>query len=64
MFSLCVEASHRVSSVVDHLELALLVIVAIPAVQHSIGIPLLVSELSVVPAMDHNTHHADNGDTM
>ena len=51
MFSLSVEAGNWVSSVVDNLELALLVIVAISSMQHSIGIPLLVSELSVVPAM-------------
>ena len=60
MFSLGMEASNRISSVVDNLELALLVIVAISSMQHSIGVPLLISELSVVPAMIGNNIHHDN----
>ena len=50
MFSLSMEPSHRISSVVDNLELPLLVIVSISTMQHTIGISLLVPELSVVSA--------------
>ena len=39
----------RVGSVVDDVELPLLVVVPVPPVNHPILVPLLVSELSVVP---------------
>ena len=38
-----------VSSVVDNVELPVLVVVAVPPVHHSVLVSLLVSELSVVP---------------
>ena len=39
----------RVGSVVDNVELAVLIVVAVPPVHHACLVPLLVSELSVVP---------------
>ena len=49
VLALRVEALVRVGSVVHHLELAVLVVVAVAAVHHAISIPLLVPELPVVP---------------
>ena len=48
MGTLSVEAVMRVGRVVDNVELAGLVVVAVPPVHHSVLVSLLVSELSVV----------------
>ena len=49
VLALRVEALVRVRGVVHHLELAVLVVVAVAAVHHPVGVPLLVPELPVVP---------------
>ena len=48
MLSLRMKPCDGVRGVVDNLKLALLVIVAVPPVQHSVSVPLLVLELPVV----------------
>ena len=48
MFALSMEACLRVCSVVDNLQFSLLVVIAVPTMQHPGGVSLLVSELSVV----------------
>ena len=50
MLPLCMEPIHRIRGIVGDLQLASLVIVTVPPVQNSIVVPLLVFELSVVPA--------------
>ena len=49
MFALSMEACLRVRGVVHNLQLALLVVVSVPTVQHPGRVSLLVSELPVVP---------------
>ena len=49
MFSLSTEPLLRISTIVDHLELAFLVVVPISAVQHPVVVSLLIPELPVVP---------------
>ena len=48
MITLCMEASHRVSSVIDNLKFTLLVIISVSAVENTVGVALLISELSVI----------------
>ena len=65
VLALRVEALVRVGGVVDHLELAVLVVVSVAAVHHAICIPLLVPELPVVPGTETRykiqvTCHPDN----
>ena len=48
MFALRMEARLRVRGVVDNLQLPLLVVVSVPAVQDTVSVPLLVFELPVV----------------
>ena len=52
VLALRVEALVRVGGVVDHLELAVLVVVAVAAMHHTVGVPLLVPELPVVPGTE------------
>ena len=52
MLALRVEALVRVGGVVDHLELAVLVVVAVAAMHHTVGVSLLVPELPVVPGTE------------
>ena len=51
MFPLRVETLVRVRRVVDNVELAVLVVVSVPPVDHSVVVPLLVPELPVVPVV-------------
>ena len=65
MLALRVEALVRVGGVVDHLELAVLVVVAVAAMNHTVGVSLLVPELPVVPGTETRyklqvTCHPDN----
>ena len=48
MVALRVEALHRVGGVVDDLQLALLVIVAVSAVKDTVSVSRLITELTVV----------------
>jgi len=48
MVALCVESLDRVGCVVDDLQLALLVVVPVSAVQHAVSVSLLVAELTVI----------------
>merc|ERR1711982_270219 len=48
MITLCMEASHRVSSVIDNLKFTLLIIISVSAVENTVGVALLISELSVI----------------
>ena len=52
MLALRVEALVRVGGVVDHLELAVLVVVAVAAMHDTVGVSLLVPELPVVPGTE------------
>ena len=49
--ALRVEALVGVGGVVDDVELAVLVVVAVPPVDHAVVVPLLVPELPVVPVV-------------
>ena len=65
VLALRVEAPIRVRGVVDHLQLAVLVVVAVAAVHHPVGVPLLVPKLPVVPGTETRykiqvTCHPDN----
>ena len=51
VFPLRVEALVGVGGVVDDVELAVLVVVAVPPVDHAVVVPLLVPELPVVPVV-------------
>ena len=48
MVALCVESLDRVGCVIDDLQLALLVVVPVSAVQHAVSVSLLVAELTVI----------------
>ena len=48
MVALCMESLHGVGGVVDNLQLALLVIVAVSAVKHAVSVSRLVAELTVI----------------
>ena len=52
VLALRVEALVRVGGVVDHLELAVLVVVAVAAMHDTVGVSLLVPELPVVPGTE------------
>merc|ERR1719499_1108723 len=49
MFTFSMEPGHWISCVVDNLQFALLVIIAVSAMENTIGVSLLISKLSVVP---------------
>ena len=57
MITLCMEASHRVSSVIDNLKFTLLVIISVSAVENTIGVALLISELSVISVEENYFYH-------
>ena len=48
MIALCMESFHGVGGVVDNLQLALLVVIAVSAVKHAVSVSRLVAELTVI----------------
>ena len=63
MITLCMEASHRVSSVIDNLKFTLLVIISVSAVENTIGVALLISELSVISVEENYFYHFCSSDS-